>query len=401
MCKQQPHLNRAIRSGLHPEFTDNVVQTANDRAHMLSKIHAEVAFNDPNTLQNILATLQRLEVSQARVEARLDNAAIVKRNRLQLMNNSGSTVYIARRKQVAGDGLALATVLAPPNLMVPGLQGNSVVGATFSPTIDAHTLNHGPILSLIRFYNEDFGITLQDTVPIRAQKVSDCSPPSGPHPTRYALSCRSACYVCGRQECVMSTLYVFAPLGSVWRRRKFSSSDQDPCVDVWRRLCPGVPTAHLARRLLSGWRDAASREEQAPRTDDEHAWNFLLVTQSFLVVFLCLSRADGARGRGAPRVRPPQCFGAGAGARGSNRQVRTDPPGQFARLSLKDKKGAAPETADDDAEKWFVDDTAQRHHRSSVIVAFITTATVLSGFEIPVKCDFLSRLALDCPIPST
>ncbi|KAJ7105885.1 hypothetical protein C8R44DRAFT_745543 [Mycena epipterygia] len=33
------------------------------------------------------------------------------------------------------------------------------------------------------------------------------------------------------------------------------------------------------------------------------------------------------------------------------RQVKTDPPGQFARLSLKDKKrGAAPETADDEAE---------------------------------------------------
>ncbi|KAJ7016925.1 hypothetical protein C8F04DRAFT_1158877 [Mycena alexandri] len=158
---------------LHPEFTADVVQTANDRAHMLSKIHAEVAFNDPNTLQNILATLQRLEASQARVEARLENAGIVKRNRLQLSNNSGSTVYIARRKQVAGDGLALATAVAPANVVVPALQGNSVVGAAFNPTIDVHTLNHAPILSLIRFYNEDFGITLQDTVPIRVQKVTN------------------------------------------------------------------------------------------------------------------------------------------------------------------------------------------------------------------------------------
>jgi hypothetical protein len=104
--------------GLHPEFTDDVVQTANDRAHMLSKIRqqlssfhastyliscnadAEVAFNDPNTLQNILASLQRLEDSQARMEARLDNAGTVKRNRLQLSNNSGSTIYNARQKQV-------------------------------------------------------------------------------------------------------------------------------------------------------------------------------------------------------------------------------------------------------------------------------------------------------------
>ncbi|KAJ7919755.1 hypothetical protein B0H13DRAFT_1868169 [Mycena leptocephala] len=158
---------------LHPEFTDDVVQTANDRAHMLSKIHAEVAFNAPNTLQNILASLQRLEDSQARVEARLDNAGIVKRNRLQLSNNSGSTVYNARRKQVAGDGLALATTVAAGNAVMPGLQGNPAVGAVFSPTIDVHALTHAGILSLIRFYNEDFGITLQDTVPIRAQKVTN------------------------------------------------------------------------------------------------------------------------------------------------------------------------------------------------------------------------------------
>jgi hypothetical protein len=81
---------------LHPEFTDDVLQTAKDRAHMLFKVRelpiffltcmhlslisciadAEVAFNDPNTLQNILATLQRLEASQARLEARLDNVWI-------------------------------------------------------------------------------------------------------------------------------------------------------------------------------------------------------------------------------------------------------------------------------------------------------------------------------------
>ncbi|KAJ6597440.1 hypothetical protein B0H10DRAFT_745709 [Mycena sp. CBHHK59/15] len=77
------------------------------------------------------------------------------------------------RQQVAGDGLALATAVAPANVVMPGLQGNSVVGAVFNPTIDVHALNHAPILSLIRFYNEDFGITLQDTVPIRAQNVTN------------------------------------------------------------------------------------------------------------------------------------------------------------------------------------------------------------------------------------
>jgi hypothetical protein len=63
-------------------------------------------------------------------------------------------------RQVSGDGLALATAVAPPNLAVPGLQGNSI-GAVFNPTIDVQTLNHAPILSLIRFYNEDFGVALQ------------------------------------------------------------------------------------------------------------------------------------------------------------------------------------------------------------------------------------------------
>ncbi|KAJ7501037.1 hypothetical protein B0H11DRAFT_1993426 [Mycena galericulata] len=158
---------------LHPEFTSDVLQTASDRAVMLAKIHAEVTFNDPNTLQNILAALQRLEASQGRVEARLDNAAIVKRNRLQLTNNSGTTVYISRRKQVAADGLALATALAPANVPVPPLQGNAVVGAVFNATIDVRALNHAMILSLIRFYNEDFGITVPDTVPVRSQKVTN------------------------------------------------------------------------------------------------------------------------------------------------------------------------------------------------------------------------------------
>ncbi|KAJ7501372.1 hypothetical protein B0H11DRAFT_2373528 [Mycena galericulata] len=103
------------------------------------------------------------------------NAGIVKRNRLEVTNNSGTTVYVARKKQVAGDGLALATALAPvnPNVNVPPPQGNAAVGAVFHATIDTHGMNHGMILGLIRFYNEDFGIVPGDTVPTRSQKITN------------------------------------------------------------------------------------------------------------------------------------------------------------------------------------------------------------------------------------
>ncbi|KAJ6502197.1 hypothetical protein C8R45DRAFT_975724 [Mycena sanguinolenta] len=148
---------------LHAEFTDEVVQIAHDRAHMLSKIHAEATFNDPHTLQNILAAVLR-------VEARLDNAGIVKRNQLQLANDSGTTAYIARKKQVAGDGLALATALAG-NTPVPPPQGNPAVGAVSSASIDPHAMTNAQILALIRFYNEDFGIIPTDPIPARLQKI--------------------------------------------------------------------------------------------------------------------------------------------------------------------------------------------------------------------------------------
>ncbi|KAJ7073916.1 hypothetical protein C8F01DRAFT_1098681 [Mycena amicta] len=166
----------------YPEFTEEVVQTAKDRAYTLSKIYINAVSNDPdlNSLQTILATVQRIDAavqslaaSQARIEARSDNATIVKRNRLELPNNTGSTAYAARHKQVAGDGLALATALAPPNVAIPALQGNPEVGDVMTPTIDVYTLDSAAILTLIRFHNEDFGIYLQDAVHNRAQKVAN------------------------------------------------------------------------------------------------------------------------------------------------------------------------------------------------------------------------------------
>ncbi|KAJ7073925.1 hypothetical protein C8F01DRAFT_1242216 [Mycena amicta] len=113
-----------------------------------------------------LNTLQRL----ARIEALLSNAGIVKRNRLQMSNNTGAPMD-TRQKQVAGDGIALAAPLAPPNVVIPAPQGNPQVGDIMTPTIDIYALTHAPILGLIQFYNEDFGIATADTVSVRAQKV--------------------------------------------------------------------------------------------------------------------------------------------------------------------------------------------------------------------------------------
>ncbi|KAJ7840743.1 hypothetical protein B0H13DRAFT_2100278 [Mycena leptocephala] len=135
---------------------------------MLSKLHAED--DAPNMLQTKLQTILD---SALRVEARLDNAGIVKRNQLERANNSGTTVYVARKKQVAGDGLALATALAPVNVNVPPPQANATVGAVFHATIDTHGMNHANILGLIQFYNEDFGIAAEDTVSTRSQKITN------------------------------------------------------------------------------------------------------------------------------------------------------------------------------------------------------------------------------------
>ncbi|KAJ7367586.1 hypothetical protein DFH08DRAFT_795737 [Mycena albidolilacea] len=143
---------------VHTPFTLPSVAATHPNINAIAD--AEATFNDPNTLQNILEAVLR-------VEARLDNTEIVKRNRLEVANNSGTTVYVARKKQVTGDGLALATALAPvnPNVNVPPLQGDAAVGAVFHATIETHGMNHGTILGLIRFYNEDFSIAPGDTNP--------------------------------------------------------------------------------------------------------------------------------------------------------------------------------------------------------------------------------------------
>ncbi|KAK7036871.1 hypothetical protein R3P38DRAFT_2907085 [Favolaschia claudopus] len=157
-------------------FTDDVVQSASDRAHMLSKIHAETTFNDPNTLQNILASLRRLEAAQARVEARLDNAVIVKRNAMHMKNNTGATIYTARQKQVSGDGVALIGLLMPAgvaNVHMPAAPPHLNVGGVQTATINPWSLGHQQILDHVRFYNEDFGIVLADLVPARQQKMAN------------------------------------------------------------------------------------------------------------------------------------------------------------------------------------------------------------------------------------
>ncbi|KAJ7480017.1 hypothetical protein B0H11DRAFT_2026199 [Mycena galericulata] len=151
----------------YPDFTDDVLQTAKDRAFMLRKLHAEAAFRDPEAMQNIFNRLTR-------VEARLDNGTIVKKNRRQLAINPLTTVFIARKKQEPGDGGWHAKNLAPVNNMpMPPLQDHAVVGAVFSGTIDTHAQTHAMILNLMRFYNETFGIIPSDPITVRWQKLRD------------------------------------------------------------------------------------------------------------------------------------------------------------------------------------------------------------------------------------
>ncbi|KAJ7073933.1 hypothetical protein C8F01DRAFT_1224715 [Mycena amicta] len=158
--------------GRHAEFTDDVLQTATDRAHMLSEIHAETAFNVPTPqLEPMNATIQGLVTTVQRLEARLDNIRIVKRNRILSQTDSDSLSFNARQKEVAGDGLALAVALAPPNVELPAQQGNPQLGDVMSPTINYGEVDDAQILALIRFYNEDFRIVPADDISMRARKI--------------------------------------------------------------------------------------------------------------------------------------------------------------------------------------------------------------------------------------
>ncbi|KAJ6578805.1 hypothetical protein DFH09DRAFT_1077724 [Mycena vulgaris] len=134
----------------------------NDNADQPASIQREMAqFIE----EAILASVLRLHI-------KLDNMAIVKKNNLKMMRTGGVTDHFARKKEVPGDGLSLATALAP-DIPVPLPQHNAEIGAVFNATLNPYDLDDASILSLIRFYNEDFGIILTDTTPTRCQKISD------------------------------------------------------------------------------------------------------------------------------------------------------------------------------------------------------------------------------------
>ncbi|OBZ76135.1 hypothetical protein A0H81_03351 [Grifola frondosa] len=114
------------------------------------------------------ATLQGLRT--ATLTARLDDASIVKRNYRQFEINPGSSQYIALRKVVAGDGLALAESLRNTQV-VPALPADPVVGEVLDEVIDIVKITAVDILRLIRFYNQDFGIKADEDRAPRAQKI--------------------------------------------------------------------------------------------------------------------------------------------------------------------------------------------------------------------------------------
>ncbi|KAJ7898829.1 hypothetical protein B0H14DRAFT_2674425 [Mycena olivaceomarginata] len=132
----------------------------------------QVADRVDRAVERLEERFDRIEARFDRLEARLENAAIVKSNRVHLDTNTGSNVYTARQKQVPGDGSLLAQTMAG-NTAVPPLppHANTNIGGVYSVTIDVSNLNLGPILGLIRFYNEDFGIQAGDTLSTRKQKI--------------------------------------------------------------------------------------------------------------------------------------------------------------------------------------------------------------------------------------
>ena len=86
--------------------------------------------------------------------------------------------------QTPSSGIALAVQLKPAGIQLPQqlvvLQANAVTGNLAPPAalgqappfynVDIDTYQHGDVLRLVEFYNDGFGIVLDDRLPTHQQK---------------------------------------------------------------------------------------------------------------------------------------------------------------------------------------------------------------------------------------
>ncbi|KAJ7642768.1 hypothetical protein DFH06DRAFT_1427525 [Mycena polygramma] len=91
--------------------------------------------NTQTILDKLLDDVRRIEV---RLDTALRNNARAERN--QLTAASGSTVYMAMRKQFAGDGNVVALALAPEGIPVPPALANTALEPLPATILTSQTL---------------------------------------------------------------------------------------------------------------------------------------------------------------------------------------------------------------------------------------------------------------------
>jgi len=156
--------------GNEPLVTDAVVQSAEMRAHTIEAAHGSAEFAPVDLVQVLQQINNRLNHMSDRLDvisAITHNTRIVSRN----AQRRAPHPYLPLQKSIAGDGLVLAQAVAhnvaTRNALVAPVQIPLLgdIPPNFNHNLTSY--NHGDILRLIIFYNDDFGIVQADTIPSR------------------------------------------------------------------------------------------------------------------------------------------------------------------------------------------------------------------------------------------
>ncbi|KAM6492289.1 hypothetical protein JOM56_012013 [Amanita muscaria] len=156
------------------EFPTPITSTVSRTAAVKPLISAAALKDKITALQK---SMQDVTERCRSIGAKLDNAGIANANLRALTIDNGTMVYRAKKKQITGDGTALANDLAPTGnniAQLTALPQPPIVGAVYAPrTINTDNFTHQTILTLVQFYNEDFNILVGDDVAVRSHKIRE------------------------------------------------------------------------------------------------------------------------------------------------------------------------------------------------------------------------------------
>ncbi|TDL18289.1 hypothetical protein BD410DRAFT_842909 [Rickenella mellea] len=190
-------------SARHDGLTEEVIETARNRAIVIRNTHAGVEFNNlgpPAILllqqiqQQITAMDAKLTATNATVAAMdatltATNATVAATNAAVATTNAAvanfriisrnarilaPTLYTPPQKSIPGDGRDLAQAVLPAGMQLPPQDGVAAVGevpAVFNGNPSSYT--HWELIHMIIFYNELFHIVAGDDVATRRNKFRE------------------------------------------------------------------------------------------------------------------------------------------------------------------------------------------------------------------------------------